>query len=82
MSLISDFAIELARARAGSAVQWQMAVDACGSAERARWLLKHPPAGLALPPAAWTPDSLIVAHAAARLLEDGPAGTQSVYAAT
>ena len=82
MSVISDFALELRRSHGGSAVAWQQAVDACGSVERARHLLARPPAGLERAPSDWTPDHLIVAHAAARLLEDGPGGIQSVYAAT
>lgn len=77
-----DLALELAGPDSGTASAWQQAVDACGSEDRARWLIENPPPGLELPPERWTPDHLIVAHAAARLLEDGPAGTQSVYTAT
>lgn len=80
MSLISDLALELRRQYGGSAPAWQQALDACGLDERARWLLDN--AWPEQRPIEWTPDRLIVAHTAARLLEDGPAGTQSVYAAT
>jgi hypothetical protein len=82
MSLISDLAVELRGSHGGTAGQWQQAVDACGSEERVRWLIENPPGGLERAPAEWTPDHLIVAHAAARLLEDGPGGMQSVYATT
>lgn len=81
MSLISDLAFELRQTAGGTAPSWQQAIDACGSEERARWLLAN---GLPKhrPQSDWTPDLLIVAHTAARLLEDGPSGTQSVYATT
>jgi hypothetical protein len=80
MSLITEFALDLRRRYGGSAPSWQQALDACGSDERAHWLLDN-----AWPdhrPVAWTPDRLIVAHAAARLLEDGPRGAQAVHAPT
>jgi hypothetical protein len=80
MSLISDLAIELRQGHGGSAVEWQQAIDAAGSEQRVRWLLENAwPDRRAV---AWTPDVLILAHTAARLLEDGPGGMQSVYATT
>lgn len=80
MNLISDLAIDLRRLYGGSAASWQQALDGCGPEERARWLLENAwPEDL---PAAWTPDALLVAHAATRLLEDGPAGAQPAHAST
>lgn len=63
----------LARERAAATVytrgEWQVAVDGAGGEERAGWLLRE------VPSAGASPAALIIAHAAARLLDlehDGP----------
>lgn len=78
--VISNLAIELRFTYGGPAVEWQEAIDGVGSEERARWLVENAWPDGSEP--SWTRDALLLAHAAARLLEDGPSGTQPVYVAT
>lgn len=66
--VVSALAVELRREFGGSAVQWQQAIGACGSPDRARWLIDH-----AWPDdrsaRRWTPGVLVLASAFAGLLD-------------